>query len=87
MDREPDVALGGESTELLTTLLLPGKAIDEGQFQSAVALFDQLVEELLITQIFGWEPGDAKADTAHEWEGIDGIERRARAHACHMLKP
>ena len=59
MDREPDVTLGGESGERLTSLLLPREPAGEGEFEGAMALRDEIVEERSVVAVIGWEVGDA----------------------------
>ena len=63
--REPDVTFDGQLAECLATLLLPGKAVDEGQLEGPMTLCHQLIEELLIGDVLGGQAGDPEADAAH----------------------
>ncbi len=77
MDGEANVPGCRQLTKALTALLLPGKAVDEGQLQGAMTLLDDLVEESGIVAI-GRESGDSEANAAHAGQGIRrrGMRRR-----------
>ena len=60
--REPEITLGGEKPERLTSLLLPGESLSEGKLQRPVALGGKTVEERLVRDILTGKMGDPEAD-------------------------
>ena len=68
VDGEADVALGGQVSEGLAPLLLPGETLVEGQLEGAVALGDESVEELLVVYPVGGEMGYPETQRGHAAE-------------------